>query len=606
MKTILFLLMGLMFREETLTLTIPEAEDEVLRLEGEDLTGVLYCNDEEILKLDDEESPYEVPLTKEGIYRFESPGKPDLFVFYSSQDYLFYGEEKSLCQDPCLVYEGPGIFHVRSKKPLDPEDLCEDGWYDHAFEITEPGAHEYGEDDEKFSFYIMKEKPGYEIPGGVEISEHTYLFKEDGPLKAEILGDYPFDIEREIPLVWGENHLEALGIDENVNLILDDKAPEVSLVYEDDAFHFQIEEEYLDFHDLPETLTPGSHVTGVARDKAGNETIVDMMIPEDLKLVHDGGLSWSGNADFFACSFTRDGLAAPFHIVDRRFAADEVLDGYYQLKGELKDEYGRRQRFSQNVMIDESAPVITFKEQEISAARAVYDLSFSDRFLKEYGVVVTRNGELYFQDEGHEKVLLILDETPFQEGFGDYEISCYAQDTKQKTGFFHRVHLDGFCAPIDVRVNDTLAEDLETLEVYTPLNVQSECAEGTVTWEVYEEDRLLRQGTDQLILDPESPADRVVFSASDPAGHITQKELRLEHAQPVFLTPPRLYPVVGKRIPHFEIFVMIGGGLVAAGVIGWLAFSVLARARRHRHDLSECQTEDRTAVLDDCGGGDFF
>lgn len=222
----------------------------------------------------------------------------------------------------------------------------------------------------------------------------------------------------------------------------------------------------------------------------------------------------------------------PFEKDGNLLVAQIDEDGYYSWQGSVTDLAGNMLEINLGQVIDVQTPRLTcdYRQQDFYEEPITIHFNLYDQYMAYWYIDLYRNDQWLKRESGNAsgQVSLILDDQDFGDGHGLYKAFVYASDGCHEKVMEKTWIMDSFCAPIEVSVNGVNASKVEKMDILRPMIIHAVCQEGIVSWQLFKEDTLLKNGTQTIELQPSCQATHLVMYVKDPYGHETTKTLLLE------------------------------------------------------------------------------
>lgn len=223
----------------------------------------------------------------------------------------------------------------------------------------------------------------------------------------------------------------------------------------------------------------------------------------------------------------------PLQLAENGCTAAVKNDGIYHWLGEVKDKAGNVTKIDEQVVVDITGPRIIASEisSQIYTAPVQLTWQFEDRFLKFWQVDVYRNDTYIESFHGTDTSFsLTLDDTAYEDGYGEYCLVVNAQDTLHSKELTQVVRMDMSCAPLHIWINQTQADLVTALKIMKPTTFRIACIEGQLSWQLYQKNDLIKEGrTHDFVLFPGQQATHLVITCQDDFGHEKKQVVHLSY-----------------------------------------------------------------------------
>lgn len=316
-------------------------------------------------------------------------------------------------------------------------------------------------------------------------------------------------------------------------------------------------------------------------------------------------------------------IPIPLTIENNQLFAPLYQDGRYHWQGTIKDLAGNELILDEWQMVDQRKPSISLDEGIYPVALSPFtiNLTIYDEFIQSYRVWLYREDQLLSQLTGIENTCLTidLDDSDYDDGGGCYYLIVEVSDTIQTIQQTFQWQMDMGCSPIILSFNGVRGDAVEEIVIHQPLEIKARCKESSVSYQVWQNQKIICEGQDFLILQPGWHATNIVFQAEDSYGHKQERQILIEDiveqldesfieetkdkeledddirkiVKPVKDIPVR--PRVSENT-HSHLPLWIGGGIIALGLMRLFYVAYLRSGKATADDM---ENNAATVVISD-------
>lgn len=294
-----------------------------------------------------------------------------------------------------------------------------------------------------------------------------------------------------------------------------------------------------------------------AKDQAGNQTEIEKYIVFDNV---QPKVTPSQNEQLLQLTIEEENLAnesmtlklndttIDLEKTDEGYKAQVNQDGIYHWQGQVIDKANNMTDVDIQMPVDIFEPTIINENDNQTVYTKPLSLTyiFDDVFLEEWQIDVYRNQNYLKSYHGNTSTCQIdLDDTQFNDGFGQYTLVASASDGVHQSTLTKDFSMDMTCAPLNVYINDAFANNVTHMSVVNDISCEATCDEGVIEWQLYNGEELLeKEVADTFLLTPHSDATHMTITSMDNYQHT--------NTQTITLAYPKIEEVLNEKIIQEE------------------------------------------------------